>query len=82
MIANHYRIAFAKHVSTVFQLYLHNACLPQIFIVLNRQVRLQLIAILYGHDENDLFVLYVYTLKQCSSFCRYRYVNVIKTCRQ
>ena len=32
----------------------------------------------HGHDENDGFVLYEYMIKQCSSFCKYTNISVMK----
>ena len=42
----------------------------------------------HGHGKNDEFVLYDYIIKQCSSFCKYTSISVIKkrskkiTCEQ
>ena len=33
---------------------------------------------LHGQGENDGFVLYEYIIKQCSSFCKYTNINVMK----
>ena len=35
----------------------------------------------HGHGENDGFVLYEYTIKQCSIFCKYTNISVIKKCQ-
>ena len=32
----------------------------------------------HGHGENDGFVLYEYIIKQCSSFCKYTNISVMK----
>ena len=32
----------------------------------------------HGHGENDGFVLYEYIIKQCSSFCKYTNISLIK----
>ena len=32
----------------------------------------------HGHGENDGFVLYEYIMKQCSSFCKYTNISVMK----
>ena len=29
-----------------------------------------------GHGENDGFVLYGYTIKQCSNFCKYTDISI------
>ena len=32
----------------------------------------------HGHGENDGFVLYEYIIKQCSRFCKYTNISVMK----
>ena len=32
----------------------------------------------HGHGKNDEFVLYEYIIKQCSSFCKYTNISVMK----
>ena len=32
----------------------------------------------HGHGKNDGFVLYEYIIKQCSSFCKYTNISVMK----
>ena len=32
----------------------------------------------HGHDKKDEFVLYKYIIKQCSSFCKYTDIRVMK----
>ena len=32
----------------------------------------------HGHGKNDRFVLYEYIIKQCSSFCKYTNISVMK----
>ena len=31
-----------------------------------------------GHSKNDGFVLYEYIIKQCSSFCKYTIITIMK----
>ena len=35
----------------------------------------------HGNGENDGFVLYEYTIKQCSIFCKYTTIGVMKKCQ-
>ena len=32
----------------------------------------------HGHGQNDGFVLYEYLIKQCSTFCKYTNIRVMK----
>ena len=32
----------------------------------------------HGHGKNDEFVLYEYIIKQCSTFCKYTSIGVMK----